>query len=85
VDKFEIASELRISVEKDIISIQLNGFIFNDFYENLQQLSMQDSLLLSPIVSALACALAKATKKVIAVENIDLKSQDFMVLSGVLL
>jgi len=71
VDRLEIASDLKILERDEGITIRMNDFVFQEFYNYLQPLVTQDDRLLTcPTVSALAGALAKSTRKKVSVEQV---------------
>ncbi len=76
VDKLEIASGFGILDKDGVIYIRMKGFALYEFYNYLQETTSQDYLSLSPTVSALACAIAKATKKAVWIDQVFLRKQN---------
>jgi hypothetical protein len=71
VDRLEIASDLKILEQGERITVRMNDFVFQEFYNYLQPMVIQDDKLLTcPTVSALAGALAKSTRKKVSVEQV---------------
>ncbi len=65
VEKLEIAEEARIEIENEKIRLSLRNSVFNDIYEEQQKHSNMVRMLGTPISSAIACALAKASGKLV--------------------
>ena len=73
VDKLGMASAFRILEENERIIIRMKDFALFEFYTYLQEVTSEDHVSITcPTVSALACALAKSTQKIVLVERITL-------------
>lgn len=76
VDNFELASDFKISnQESNQPIIQMNGFAFSDIFSYMPSVEKHATLHL-PIVSALACALAKTTHKAVSIRDYMLKQNN---------
>jgi DNA-directed RNA polymerase subunit RPC12/RpoP len=75
IEGMEIAEDVNIKTESNIITIEITNHIFKDICQEMEKLKLTHDLLGCPLTSAIACALAKATGKPIIIENEE-KSQD---------
>jgi hypothetical protein len=77
VDRLDMASTFRILKENERITIMMKDFALSEFYANLQEETPEDHPSITcPTVSALACALAKSTRKVVLIEHIVLAERN---------
>jgi len=74
VNNLELAEEFEINPEKDLIHVKIVNSVYNDLYANEQNIKSIHSIG-CPLTSAIACALAKTTGKLIVVVK-DLISPD---------
>ena len=80
VDKLGMASAFRILQENERIIIRMKDFALFEFYTYLQEVTSEDHVSITcPTVSALACALAKSTQKIVLVERITLVKRNLEV------
>jgi len=66
VNNLELAKEFEISPEKDLIHVKIVNSVYNDLYSNEQSIKSIHSIG-CPLASAIACALAKTTGKLVAI------------------
>ena len=75
VEDLEIAEDFEMSVEGNVIQLEITGSIFKDFCKEGRRLSNMCNALGCPLCSSIACALTRATGKPVIIENI-LHSED---------
>jgi hypothetical protein len=66
VNNLELAKEFEISSEKDLIHVKIIDSVYKDLYTNEQSIKSIHSIG-CPLASAIACALAKTTGKLVAI------------------
>ena len=69
VEKLKLAENLDIAVEEGRITVTIDHFALKDMYEKISGLTHVCSQIGSPLASAIGCALAKASGKLVSVEN----------------
>jgi len=74
VNNLELAKELEINPEKDVIHVKTVNSVYSDLYASDQNLKSIHSIG-CPITSAIACALAKTTGKLVVIVK-DMVSPD---------
>lgn len=75
VEKMEIAEDIVIKTEGNVVGLELKNHIFNDVCQETRKLERLHEAIGCPLPSAVACALAKATKKPVTIEKEE-QSQD---------
>jgi hypothetical protein len=75
IEKTEVAEDVEIKENGNTITIQLTNQIFIELHRETAKLTMTHESIGCALSSALACALAKATRKPITIENEE-QSQD---------
>ena len=66
IDDLELAKEFEITPENDLIRIKTTGSVYSDLYSNEQNFKSIHTIG-CPLTSAIACALAKTTGKLITI------------------
>jgi len=66
IDNLELAKEFEINSEKDLIHIKIIDSVYQDLYSSEQSIKSIHSIG-CPLTSAIACALAKTTGKLVAI------------------
>ena len=69
IDELEIAEDLEIETEYDLIRVKITNSVFTDICNENRKLSHLYSTIGCPLCSSIACALTKATGKPITIEN----------------
>ena len=69
IEDLEIAEDLNIQTEDDIITVELAGNIFADVCQESAKLERIHESIGCPLCSAIACALAKATGRPVTIEK----------------
>ena len=69
IEGLEIAKDLEISMEDDIIHIKIIGSIYKDLCNEVRKLTNVCNSLGCPLCSSIACALTRCTGKPVIVEN----------------
>ncbi len=76
LEKAEIANETEVQTEGNIVTVELQKNIFTGISQEMNELQKTRRLIGSPLSSAIACILAKATAKPIVIENEDSPTPD---------
>jgi hypothetical protein len=80
VDKLDMASAFRIQKDNERIIIKMKDFALFEFYAYLQGATSEDQVIITcPTVSALACALAKSTLRIVSIERVILEKSNLEV------
>jgi len=69
IEDLEIAEDLKIETEHDQVEVEIKGSVYQDLCQEVKKFQRVSDLLGSPIASALACALAKASGNPVVIEN----------------
>lgn len=69
IEDTEIAENVEITTENTTITIEITNHIFNELCNEVAKLPRTHKIIGSPLSSAIACALAKATGKPITIEK----------------
>ena len=69
LENFGLAEELELSFQENLVDVKVNGSLYRDLYSNQTDLKSLN-VLGCPIISTVACALAKATGKIVAVQKL---------------
>jgi uncharacterized protein YuzE len=69
VEDLEIAEDVEVEAEEDLITVKITKHIFNEICEETRKLPKTHEALGCPLTSAIACALAKATGKPVTIEK----------------
>jgi len=75
IEDLEIAEDLDVKTENDTVKINITNHIFNEICQETRKLQKTHECIGCTLCSAIACALAKATGKAIAI-NKEEQSQD---------
>lgn len=70
VEDLEIAQDFEMEIEDDVIRVKVHDCVYNTSGEETGESSSRYSTLDSPLVSAMACALAKTINKPVMVEKL---------------
>ena len=69
IEDLELAQDFEVQVEGDVIRVEIQDSVYSVAEAETEEPSRLHSVLGSPLSSALACALAKATNKPIVIEK----------------
>ena len=76
IEDLEIAEDLEINVEGDMIQVKITGSIYEDFCKEARKLPNICGSLGCPLCSSIACALTRATGKPVIIEKIPHSKDD---------
>ena len=76
VEDLEIAQEVEIETEKDTVFVKTKNSVYRSICEEVQKLSGISHSLGCPLCSAIACALAEATGKLVVIEKVHTDDDD---------
>lgn len=76
VEKLELSGDFQMLQENNKVHVRMRDFAFREFYKFLGQTTHKTVRIACPTVTALACTLAKATKKKVHIERIALSGGD---------
>jgi hypothetical protein len=69
IENMEIAESMEIKAENNTVTVEITEHVFSDIYKETEKLSKTHGTMGSPLSSAIACALAKATGKPVVIEK----------------
>ncbi len=69
VENLQLAKSLEIAVEKGMVQVTIDDFTLKDMYEKIRSLTHVYNQVGSPVASAIGCALAKSSGKLVSIEN----------------
>ena len=69
VESLQLAKSLEIAVDKSMVQVTIDGFILKDMYEKIRSLTHVYNQVGSPVASAIGCALAKSSGKLVTIEK----------------
>jgi hypothetical protein len=69
VENLQLAKNVEIAVEKGMVQVTIDGFTLKDVYEKIRSLTHVYNQVGSPVASAIGCALAKSSGKLVTIEN----------------
>jgi hypothetical protein len=75
LENFAIARDITMSAEADKVNLTLRYSLYNNLYSHKSNLK-SIRILGCPIASAIACAIAKTTGKIVTIENTKVSAQD---------
>ena len=73
LEKFGLAKDLELSINENLVDVIVDGSLYNHLYTNDPNLE-SINILGCPIISVVACVLAKATGKVVTLNTLQLFS-----------
>ncbi len=76
VEDLEIAQEVEMEISNDTVIVSIRNSIYRNVCEEAAQLSRVYSSLGCPLCSAIACALAEATGRLVVIEKIQTSNDD---------
>ena len=69
VENLQLAKSFEIAVEKGMVQVAIEDFVLRDMYEKIRGLTHVYGQLGSPVASAIGCALAKSSGKLVSFES----------------
>lgn len=72
IEDLEIAEDFEMNLVRDMVHVRITGSVFNNMCREVREFSHACKSFACPLCSSIACALAKATGKPIAIEKSDL-------------
>jgi hypothetical protein len=73
LDNFSLAKEISMTIKENEVVVSLTGLTYRDIYVNLER-PKSINLLGCPVVSAIACAIAKSSGKPVTIQAIKIAS-----------
>jgi hypothetical protein len=69
VENLQLAKSFEIAVEKGMVQVAIEDFVLKDMHERIRGLTHVYGQLGSPVASAIGCALAKSSGKLVSIES----------------